>query len=66
MVQTKHWLNVLLNDFIILWIGEAYIFPTLTVFVIVLNFYLKGFISTVSVYRDTTGLFRQTFLKCAQ
>ncbi len=53
-------LFILLNDFIILWIGEAYIFPTLTVFAIVLNFYLKGFISTVSVYRDTTGLFRQT------
>ncbi len=53
-------LFILLNDFIILWIGEAYIFQTLTVFAIVLNFYLKGFISTISVYRDTTGLFRQT------
>lgn len=53
-------LFVLLNEFITLWIGETYIFSTLTVFAIVLKFYIKGLINTVSIYRDTTGLFRQT------
>jgi O-antigen/teichoic acid export membrane protein len=51
---------ILLNDFITLWIGEEYVFGMLTVIVIVLNFFMPGTISDVSIYRDTTGMFRQT------
>lgn len=53
-------LFVLLNDFITLWIGEQYIFTAVTVFSIVLDFYIKGLLNTIAVYRDTTGLFKQT------
>jgi O-antigen/teichoic acid export membrane protein len=51
---------ILLNDFITLWIGEEYVFGMLTVSVIVLNFFMPGTISDVSIYRDTTGMFKQT------
>ena len=51
---------MLLNDFITLWIGKEYVFGMLTVIVIVLNFFMPGTISTVSIYRDTIGMFRQT------
>ena len=51
---------VLFNDFITLWVGEEFIFGFLTVSVIVLNFFMPGTITSVSIYRDTTGMFRQT------
>ncbi|MHB8131494.1 MAG: lipopolysaccharide biosynthesis protein [Mobilitalea sp.] len=51
---------ILLNDFVTLWIGEEYVFGMLTVIVIVLNFFMPGTISDVSIYRDTTGMFKQT------
>ena len=51
---------VLFNDFITLWIGKDYVFGILTVIIIVLNFFMPGTISDVSIYRDTTGMFRQT------
>ncbi len=51
---------VLFNDFITLWVGKEFVFGMLTVIVIVLNFFMPGTITTVSIYRDTTGMFRQT------
>ena len=51
---------VLFNDFITLWVGKEFVFGILTVIVIVLNFFMPGTITTVSIYRDTTGMFRQT------
>ena len=51
---------VLFNDFITLWIGKEYIFGMLTVIVIVINFFMPGTLTSVSIYRDTTGMFRQT------
>ena len=53
-------LFMLLNDFITIWIGNQYIFTTITVFSIVLDFYIKGILSAITVYRETTGIFNQT------
>ena len=53
-------LFMLLNDFITLWIGDKFIFTTITVFSIVLDFYIKGTLNTITVYRETTGIFNQT------
>ncbi len=51
---------VLFNDFITLWVGKEFVFGMLTVSIIVLNFFMPGSITSISVYRDTTGMFRQT------
>lgn len=53
-------LFILLNNFISIWIGEKYMFDLLTVFAIVLNFYILGILNPILTYRDTTGLFKQT------
>lgn len=50
-------LYALLNHFIKLWIGGDYIFGNATVFVLVLNFYLKGSRVVINVFRDSLGLF---------
>ena len=53
-------LFMLFNPFIKIWCSEEYIFPTLVVFSIVLDFYIKGVLSVIVTYRNTTGLFRET------
>ena len=53
-------LYVLFNDFISLWVGEKYILETTVVQMIVFNFYLAGILNPISVFRDTTGLFKST------
>lgn len=53
-------LFILLNDFIALWIGKEYVFSNNAVLIIVLNFYLPGSLSATILFRDTTGLFKQT------
>lgn len=50
----------LLSDFITLWIGKEFLLNELTVLAIVLNVYIPGMLQSVSTYRDTTGLFRDT------
>jgi len=51
---------VLFKDFITLWIGSRFLLSTPTVIAIILNFYMPGTMRTVSVFRDTTGMFRRT------
>lgn len=51
---------VLFNDFITLWVGAKYTFDMLVVIIIILNFCMPGTIRPVAIYRDTTGMFRQT------
>ncbi|MFA6939909.1 MAG: hypothetical protein WCQ54_02865 [Clostridiaceae bacterium] len=51
---------VLFNDFITLWVGAKYTFDMLTVIIIILNFCMPGTIRPVTIYRDTTGMFKQT------
>ncbi len=53
-------LYCLSNPFIELWIGKKYLFNNVILFSIVLNFYILGILKIILVYRDTTGLFRQT------
>lgn len=51
---------VLFNDFITLWVGEEFVFGMLTVIIIVFNFFMPGTLTAISIYRDTTGMFKQT------
>lgn len=50
-------LGVLLNPFISLWIGEDYLLPNWTVFVIIANYYTAGVQYASTTYREVTGLF---------
>jgi O-antigen/teichoic acid export membrane protein len=52
-------LYLFLNKFIDLWIGEAFAFPDLVVFSIVLHFYVNSAQFTTYTYRMTMGLFVQ-------
>lgn len=47
----------LFNPFIRLWLGEEYLFPTSTVVIIVINFYLSGRRKSVMTFKDAFGLF---------
>lgn len=48
---------VVLNPFIIWWIGEEYIFDDKIVLVLLVNFYLMGISGIYNVLRNTFGLF---------
>lgn len=48
---------ILFNDFITLWIGKEYLLNSITVFIIIVNFYTTGMQNAATMYRDTTGLF---------
>lgn len=50
-------LQLLYNPFIHIWIGADYIFNEWIVFVIVVNFYLRGIRQPVLTFRDSMGLF---------
>lgn len=51
-------LGVLLNPFISLWIGEDYLLPSWTVFIIIVNYYTAGVQYASTTYREVTGLFK--------
>lgn len=51
-------LGVLLNPFIALWIGEDYLLPSWTVFIIIANYYTAGVQYASTTYREVTGLFK--------
>ena len=51
-------LGVLLNPFITLWIGEDYLLPNWTVFIIIANYYTAGVQYASTTYREVTGLFK--------
>lgn len=50
----------LMDPFIVFWIGKEYLLSNAVVIAIILNFYLPGTIYSVAIFRDTTGLFKQT------
>lgn len=50
-------LIVLFNDFIALWLGEAYTFSMTIVLIIVINFYVTGMRKAVLTFRDAMGLY---------
>ena len=47
----------LVNPFIMLWVGEEYLFPILVIVVIVANFLSDGLQNAVISYKDACGLF---------
>lgn len=51
---------VLLTPFIQLWVGHQFVLSNLVVFAIVLQFYVTTMTSTTAIYRDTTGIFKET------
>lgn len=53
-------LYILINDFIILWIGENYILDNFTLIAILANFYLSCVLPPIWSYREATGLFIKT------
>ncbi len=53
-------LMLLFNDFITLWVGEEFLLNIPVVFSIVLNFYIVGILNPIWIFRDTTGLFKDT------
>jgi len=59
---------LLVDDFIGLWLGDAYILPKAVVFAIGLNMYLSCILQPLWSYREATGLYRRTkymMLLCA-
>ena len=52
-------LMLLLNDFVALWIGKAYLLTPLCVFSLVLHFYVFGVHNVASTYRTTLGFFKK-------
>ncbi len=53
-------LYCLMSDFISLWLGNKFIFNDLTVFIICLNIYISGMMSSIVTIRTATGLFKKT------
>lgn len=49
----------LINPFIIIWLGEEFIFNKLILFSILLNFLTAGMQNASTTYRQTTGLFNK-------
>ena len=52
-------LNVLIQPFIMLWVGEKYLLDRYVVMVLLLNFYFMGVSGAYDVFRNTFGLFVQ-------
>ena len=48
---------ILLNPFIMLWLGEDYLMSTIIESMIVINFYIKGMRRITLIFRDSFGLF---------
>lgn len=51
---------VLIQDFIVLWLGESFLIDVLSVYMAVATFYLQGVLYPIWCYRQTTGLFQYT------
>ncbi|MBD5489140.1 MAG: oligosaccharide flippase family protein [Lachnospiraceae bacterium] len=49
-----------INDFILLWIGEAYLLNMDVVIAMIFCFYVSNIITPVWVYRETMGLYQET------
>ena len=53
-------LLILLKDFITLAFGVNYVLDYLTTIIIGVNFWMPGILNAIALYRDTTGLFKET------
>lgn len=53
---------VLINDFILIWLGKEFLLSSLFVAIISINLYIEGLRKLLATYRTTYGLFRQAKL----
>lgn len=53
-------LVLIMNDFIMIWIGSKYIISKVTLSIIILNFYIIGISSPIWIFRDSSGVFKKT------
>ncbi len=47
----------LINDFIVLWLGEKFILSKLTVFLIMINLFIQSFRKIIDIFKDGSGFF---------
>ena len=47
----------LINDFIVLWLGEKFILSKLTVFLILVNLFIQSFRGITDIFKDGSGFF---------
>ena len=52
-------LYTVLQPIIILWVGETYLLPKLTVFMLSLNFYIQGMRESILTFKDAAGIYHQ-------
>ena len=56
----------LINDFIILWLGEEFILPELTVFLILINLFVQSFRGITDIFKDGSGFFDDIHLPISE
>lgn len=50
----------LINDFIIVWIGDKFLIDDLTVIAIIINFFLVCILNPIWIFREAAGIYRKT------
>lgn len=50
---------LLLNDFIVIWLGTEYLFDKYVLLAIVINFYLTNAVNPIWMFREANGLFKE-------
>lgn len=50
---------ILIDDFIVLWVGKKYVLPSLVVFFICFNFYINGIKNCTDSIKEASGLYDQ-------
>ncbi|MBM6763558.1 lipopolysaccharide biosynthesis protein [Ligilactobacillus agilis] len=53
-------LYILFNDFIGVWVGRKYILNNIILLSIITNYYLAGVLQPIWIYRQATGIYKQT------
>ncbi len=51
--------SMLLQPFVMLWIGEKYVLPTVIIIVICINFYLNGMKAPLDTAKEAAGVYKQ-------
>ena len=50
----------LINDFIVIWLGEDFLLDGLTVIAVAVNFFLVCLLNPIWIYREAAGIYRKT------
>jgi hypothetical protein len=48
-----------MQPFIVLWVGEEYLFPKTTLFYLVINFYQEGMRASILTFKDAAGIYHE-------